>query len=355
MTKSHFFATVSCLVGTLAFGTDMQATKPTKAASGAERTLSVISELTIKSESAGPLIDPIQCDRDGNVYLMTSIDPSDGIRKLNSKGELLARFRASSASSLPVQVAVYYSVGLDGEVFQVAIPQHTIKRAVLIYAKDGNYKSGVTLENPPGAADWLPSQVAAFQSGDLLVTGLILDSVKHISTPFTGIFSSNGQLQRQVLLADDEEIQKLVENGDPHVVATDRPYSNRAVEWGQMDAASDGNIYLLRNMSPAIIYAISPAGEVVKRFTVETTGNVISMHLANQKIAVLYKDGDAPTDAVRIVGFDGHVIATYHQKMKDGHGELGTGLACYAENPERFIFLSTTDEGFLQFKVAEPQ
>ena len=42
--------------------------------------------------------------------------------------------------------------------------------------------------------------------------------------------------------------------------------TNRAVGWGQTEPAKDGNIYSMRRASPADFYAISPGGEVVKRF-----------------------------------------------------------------------------------------
>jgi len=36
-----------------------------------------------------------------------------------------------------------------------------------------------------------------------------------------------------------------------------------------MEAGSDGNLYLMRRLSPVILYAISPAGEIIRRFTVD--------------------------------------------------------------------------------------
>ena len=314
------------------------------------QTLSVVDELTIKSDVARMFIDPIKCDSDGNIYLMTSPSPSEDIQKFSSKGELLVHFVASSTSDIAVQVVTYYSIGENGEVYQVAFPRQTIRRAILTFARDGSYKAGVVLDNPPGAKDWVPSQVAAFSSGDLLVSGLAIDGEKHISTPFTGIFAPTGQLRKQVALPDDEDIQKMVEGGDPSVVAADHPYSNRAVELGDMDAAGDGNIYLLRNVSPAIFYAISPGGEVVRRFTVDIVDRIASMHISGDRIALAYHDRGTQTHTIKVVDFEGHVLATYQQPMKD---QLGFALACYTSKSERFTFVTTSDDGFLQFKFAE--
>lgn len=339
----------------LAIARDNKPHNVSKAKHDNARTLTLAKELTIKAEIARGFILPIKCDDEGNVYLLTNIDPSDGIRKISSKGEVLARFAASSAPDMRVDAAMYFSISQSGDLYQIAFPRQMMKRAILVFAKDGSYKSGIVLDNPPGARDWVPSQVAAFSSGDLLVTGLVIDNVRHISTPFTGVFSSSGQLQREVLLSDDHGIQKLVEGGDPHVVRVDHPYSNSAVEFGQMDPASDGNIYLLRNLSPVIVYAVSPAGEVIRRFTVDIDGKITSMNISGNKIALAYEEGETRKSAIKVVDLEGHPLATYHQAIKDGQGELGDALACYGNSPERFTFLGTSDNGFLELKFAEPQ
>ncbi len=326
-----------------------------KAAHDNVRTLAMIGQTKIKEMAAQAFILPVKCDSEVNVYLETGIAPSDGIWKFSSKGKLLARFQANSASDLPVDAAHYYSVGLTGEVYQIADPHENTRAAVLIFGKDGRYESGVLLETPLAAKDWMPSQVAAFSSGQLLVTGLVLDNVKRISTPFTAIFSSSGQLLKQIILADDKDIEKKVEGGDPQVVRVDHPYSNSAVEFGQMDTARDGNIYLLRNLFPALVYAISPGGEVVKRFTVDTGGPTLSMSVAGSKIAFHYQEGDAGRSAIKITDLEGHVQAVYRLATADGRDEFGSALACFTEDPERFTFLGTSEDGFLEFRIAEPR
>jgi hypothetical protein len=87
-----------------------------------------------------------------------------------------------------------------------------------------------------------------FPSGDLLVSGLRYDRDKnnHVMWPFTGIFSSDGTLLKEVTLEDDDDIRNLAASGDARVSSTTNPYGNHAVEFGQSEAADDGNIYLIR-------------------------------------------------------------------------------------------------------------
>ena len=349
-----------CIVLFLLFqGTlGLAAQKPAKgerAKADSRHLLKLVNEITVTSEPARGFVDPIKCDDDGNIYLMTNVDPSVGISKFNDKGQLLTHFRAVAATDFPIQIAVYYSISNTGDLYQVAIPRDTLQRAVVVFSKDGSYKSAIKLDTPPGAEDWIPSQVSAFGSGDLLVTGLTFDTVKHVSIPFTGIFSSSGTLRKQVILSDDEHTQQMVEAGDPQVVSEDHPYSNKAVEFGEMDVASDGNIYVMRNLDPLVFYAISSGGEVVKRFTVDVGGRTESMHISGRKIALLYRQGDTRESLLETVDLDGHTIASYTPEVKDGHSVLGSALACYLDKAERFTFLGTTEEGALQFKFAEPR
>ena len=80
------------------------------------------------------------------------------------------------------------------------------------------------------------------------------------------------------------------------------------------------------------------------------------MHLSGHRIALVSQnEGETRSDTVSVFDLEGKPIATYEDNPKDGHDRLGITLACYTDNPERFIFLGTTDEGYLQLKIAEPR
>ena len=310
--------------------------------------LALKTKVEVKSEMAQFFVDPLKCDEDGNLYLMTKMDAITGIRKLNAKGERLAVLVASPAADLKLKVAGYFSVAPNGSIYQLAYPQDTIDRAMLIYNKGGTLKSSVKLQ--PGFF-WTPTQVAAFSSGDVLIAGMRDDA--HV--PFTGLFDSTGALRKQLVLEDDEELQAMVEDGR---VESGHRYGNRAVELGQMENADNGNIYLMRRLSSPILYAISPGGEVVRRFTINAGSPDFlpeSMHIAGGKIAILFREPQTSEEFVRIVDLSGRELATYDEPMDNGRGTLGSAFACYSDNPERFTFLYTSNNGNLGLKVAEPR
>ena len=141
-------------------------------------------------------------------------------------------------------------------------------------------------------------------------------------------------------------------------VASGHAYGNRAVELGQMEGANDGNIYLMRRLPSPILYAISPGGEVVRHFTVDTGSTDFipdSMHIAGGKIAIVFREPQTREEFIKIVDLNGKELATYDEPVENGRGTFGGAFACYSDNSERFTFLYTDDDGHLGFKIAEPR
>ncbi len=137
---------------------------------------------------------------------------------------------------------------------------------------------------------------------------------------------------------------------------------NYAISRGEMKLGGDGNVYLLRWLNPAVIYAISPAGEIVRRFTVDpgdTELTVRGMEIAGNRIAVVFrrsKEGEpVQQELIKVVGIEGNKVATYGMPMADGHVAFGISLACYTQNPEQFTFLGWTKDEKMVLNITEPQ
>jgi hypothetical protein len=309
------------------------------------------------SEAATAFATPFACDSDGNLYLKSEITGVTAIRKLNSKGERTAIFEPAANSDLQVTVTAYFSVTRDGEVYALVYPTKEIDRYVMVFKADGSYKTKIKLQ--PGFP-WFPSSMAVFPNGTLLVTGQEYDLKRdQPMLPFTGIFAADGKLLKELQLEDDNAIHDMAKTGDSRVTSPRAPSSNRAVSWGQIEAAKDGNLYLMRWLSPAVFYAISPGGEVVRRFTVDP-GNAnfhpLDMHISGNRMAVLFYEPQSNEKIMKIVDLEGKEIATYDELVANGKpqlGMLGLAFACYTQQPERFTFL-VTDEHKIQLKHAEP-
>jgi hypothetical protein len=313
-----------------------------------------VQTIVAKAEVAASFDQPLTCDNDGNLYLQSEHFGVSGIRKLNAKGERTALFQPNANPDLKIDGVGYFALSPSGELYQFVFP-HEMARYVMVYKSDGSYKSVIKLQ--PGFP-WIPSSLAAFPSGNLLVSGLEFDrdAKNGVMWPFTGIFSSDGTLLKEVKLEDDDAFRDLAASGDARVTSGTNPQANHAVEFGQMQAADDGNVYLMRWITPTIFYAISPGGEVIRRFVVDPGDESYrpsAMHVAGNRIAVLFFQPQSMEERMKIVDLEGHEIATYDELREKGKPILGLAFACYTENPQRFTFLTTGDGERLNLQTVE--
>jgi hypothetical protein len=250
-----------------------------------------------------------------------------------------------------------FTVSADGEVYQLVFP-HSYDRDVFLYNKDGSYKSKVKLDV---GGVWSPSLFVVFPSGNFLATGRKWDRTAREYFPFTGIFSSNGILLKELQLEDEENIHKLEVSADSRF--SPGPTSggiNYAISHGKMEVGADGNVYLLRWLNPAVVYVISPGGEVVRRFTVDP-GNqdlmVERMAIVGNRIAVVFRKTSSEHRAlqqlIEIIDLEGNKVATYDQPVVDGHVAFGASLVCYGLNPEKFTFMEWTRDDKWMLNIAE--
>jgi hypothetical protein len=300
------------------------------------------------------LAGPPNCDAKGNLYLKTTPDGVSAIHKLNSKGERIALFQPKSPG-LQIDFSAYFSIGPDGDLYELVYP-HEISRYVLVYGMKGNLKSTIKLQ--PGFA-FMPYRLAVFPSGDLLVSGLEYDKDRNnrVMWPFNGIFSQDGTLRKELVLEDDNTIHDMAVYGDMRVISGHNPSSNHAVSWGSAETGPDGNVYLMRRLSPATFYAISADGRVVRRFTVDPGREdfmPFSMHIGGNRIAVLFHQPQTGDEIIKIVDLAGREISTYDESVVNGEQPLGLAFACYASNPERLTFFETTEDNKLELTVARP-
>jgi hypothetical protein len=308
--------------------------------------LTPIESVLAKSEVATGFAD-LGCDSDGNLYLGLDSPGAPAIRKLNSKGELVAVFQPFANPDINVLGTGEYDVTADGELYMWVGSRTEVTRYVLIFKADGSYKENIKLQ--PGFP-WVPASIAVFPNGNLLMTGqeYVKDPAQPM-LPFTAIFRSDGKLLKEINLEDDQRLQDLATARDPKVTSPYAPMSNRSVAWGRMAAAKDGNIYIMRWLSPAIFYAVSPGGEVVRRFTVDPGSPdfmPIQMHISGNRIAVLFRKPQTNEKIMKIVDLDGNDLSTYDELRDNGKaklGPVGLAFACYHSNPEWFTFLTTDD------------
>lgn len=315
--------------------------------------LTAVERFVSKSESAFYFAEP-SCDGDGNLYLGPG-NNGDAIRKFNSKAELVASFKPEANPDTEVLGVGRYTVTPDGELYVPVGSKSSIFWRILAFKADGSYSTNI---KPEVAIPVQPATITVFANGNILMTGTKLDrNSKMFIIPFTGIFRSDGKLLKEVTLEQDERLpdtsaMRNLQAGQAVPVIT-----NRAVEWSQAEPAKDGNIYIMRWASPADFYAVSPGGEVVKRFKLDPGAdyyNPEQMHIAGNRIAVMFWHTSSDR-MMKIVDLDGQELATYEiNPATDMPKSEPLGVfACYTLGPERFTFLANDKDLKLTVKQVE--
>ncbi len=140
--------------------------------------------------------------------------------------------------------------------------------------------------------------------------------------------------------------------GDSRVVSPEAPTVNNAIGLGEMDVAEDGNVYLMRRLSPAILYAISPTGDVIRRFTVDPgEPNYMpgSLHVSGKEIAIQFYRPQGSDQLIKVVDLTGQELKSIHIDKSDS---MGFGFACYSEHPRTFTYLGEGKSEELELKSA---
>lgn len=318
------------------------------------RHLATVETIVAKQQTAAGFSDLV-CDEDGNIYLGNEYG-GEPIRKLSPKGDLATSFNLNSDSDVEVYGDGPFALSVDDELYAWVGNRKDRTYYVLVFGSDGRYKRKIKLDT---GFPWAPGPFAVFKNGSLLMTGQEYDGdVRRPMLPFTAIFRPDGKLLKELSLEDDERIHKLAVERDPKLTSIAVPNSNRAVAWGHAQPAKDGNIYIMRWLSPAVIYAVSPGGEVVRRFSIDPGSSrfmPVNMHVAGNRIAILFRDEGTKEQNLKVVNLNGEELASYDASGGDSSAPFGAAFACYFGKTERFSFLATDEDHRILLRTVEPR
>jgi hypothetical protein len=281
----------------------------------------------------------------------------EGIHKISPNGKKLAVYEAIHNPKFSRIDATSYFATLGGRVYQLVYPHEELDRYIFTFKPNGEFESAIKLKID---FPWLPSLLAVFPNGEFIVSGLEYDTKRNGAMwPFTGIFSSDGTLLKEVKLQDDEQLHDMAALGDSRVTVPGRPQINRAVTNGYIDIGNDGNAYLMRWTDPAIVYAISSDGRVVHRFPVDPGDpgyRPSAMHIHNGRIAILFVEMQRRDLRMKVGDLQGEEIANYNHPASGGkpsEERVGAAFACYKSSPGAFVFAGAADDSRLQLWLAE--
>jgi hypothetical protein len=203
-------------------------------------------------------------------------------------------------------------------------------------------------------------QIAIFRSDEILIAGLQGHPEYKAST---AIYDSNGHLVKQFVLDGDAEIERAIELGDARYTGAPGG-GNDPVSRSVAISGDDGYVYLVRATSPASVYVISAAGEVIRKIVVRAPSGAglpaFGIRVVENKLAVkFYRDCDSRLNRNSCEGADYTVVdATTGQGLAEYSAEkdLAGPIACFAPDPDRFFTFWIPPDGHrLEIIEAAPQ
>jgi len=327
------------------------ADKPPQPVVRASAALQVTAE--VKTSLAGGLAGRVRCDAEGDIYFRPTDAETPGkyhpisalpIRKLRSDGTLAGSF--SLADAAHGLLAVDFFVTADGTVYQAARSESDHAVYVVSYSPDGALQSKVRLDGD----FFIPYQIAVFKSGEVLISGI---NGPYNRTPSTAVYGANGKLIREIYEPEDEDARKRAQAGEPGFRPDNIDSSNDFVVRGDAALGSDGNVYLLRAASPALIFVISPKGEVVRKLRIEPPESGLwagRLKSAPGTLAISFLQKGTNVGVIEVVDYLGNPTGIY--AASDARIYAGL-LGCYS--PKRFTFLSLAAGDGLHLNTAEPK
>lgn len=343
------------------FGQDIE--NKTRDEPAAWRTMQIRDTVFTRLDAI-PMLSPLKCDAEGNIYIRpNNLGARFGwneVLKFSPTGERKATFTMPSEL-----LAKQYFIANDGVVFVLAEEEQKSdplrnkpevsewKRAnvfLVEYEKDGNLKRKTKLDS-----DFFPSgSFVIFPSGQMLISATEAPKQRPAppsNEPFTALFDSKGQLLLRITAKDDAWITEAVEAGDEKKIVPGKG-RNPAITKGQAVIGSDGNAYILRATSPAVIFVISNAGAVIRTLALPSGDPPLfpSIMFENKgQLALVFQEpGQGGRERIRIFNSStGDVIETATVEPP-----LGAAVACFT--PPQFTFLREKDGKFV-FYLAEPR
>lgn len=328
--------------------------------------LQATSTTNLSSELGGAFHPPVKCDADGNLYIRRfALNRRRGpVIKIDSEGKPAALFDPMAFPELALDRVDAFSPAPDGGIYQIAQSGITKPRMyVLHYSSDGSPSSPSRLE-----ADFEVYTFAAFANGSFLVSGTQRDPMdkNDHGHGVTAVFSADGRELAPVTFQEPkkgsgktgtESGAKAGEGASSQPVQTVAPADSTktvgALDLKDAEMSRDGNLYVMRASSQALVEVISPSGKIVKTFKIAAPlagGIANSFHVSENRLALLFMNGGEQSPSIEVVdGQTGRKISAYSVSS-----DLGT-FACYSANDGVFTFLKHGDGNVIEMIRAEAQ
>ena len=173
--------------------------------------------------------------------------------KIAPDGSQKATYSYSGVADIKDDTLLAASAGDHEEMYELL--RAPGQRVLLRLSENGQLESRTEIDAPEPFA---PAQLEVLPNGTLFVSGtLIGDKTGHgAGEPVNALYDASGRWLKEIRLKNDSGLLK-----QPLKTADRIGSQNRAVHFGRTTVGNDGNLYVMRATSPAMVYVISPEGK----------------------------------------------------------------------------------------------
>lgn len=310
--------------------------------------LKVTRVTAVRGESATALSGPVKCSPDGHVFLRQAEEHSFGtaVLRISADGSNRTRFGLQNVPSFADGLLVDFFVQ-HGKVYLLAEKSRPAGRLYVI-SVDSKGSASTPIEVQ---SDVKARQIGVFQSGEFLILGRQNDSEGH-SRPFIGIFGPDGSLRKKIKLEKDPSALSG-ENPDNTSGSAQRGLpANTIIALTKVEAAPQGNLFIMRYSPNGPVYSVNAAGEVLSRFSLNAVSDSVtplSIKAYDERIVVemIRKDDPNQSRVSEVILYEldrtsGQPVAQY----RHSDPRIGTALAC--ADTTSYVFITGSAEGEFQ-------
>jgi hypothetical protein len=345
----------------------------------------------------------IKCGPNGGIYAVYGSAPPARLFQFNQPGGIfrapgrkvsispkgLTEYPIPALSGYGSASRVSCDVRADGTLFALVNAARrgsggALKRGSFIveYNDDGTVDSRLRVGNEPGKRIQ-PLRMAVFGDGNFLLSGTTVLPHRALGT-FAGIFDRQGTfitpLKVGRAIAHPEKPQERgagaaskepappgsakapkQRSAKKQTAASEREAEAKnpvSLESSTLSVSSqDGNVYVLQGTSAATLYAVSPAGYVVRKFDLKPPEPGMSplqmaaagpgylfIYYGRIGVAVTNKNPGKPNYITVLNSETGHVTAAY--RMPKAY--VGFAVPACADSPDGFLFLGASKDNHLE-------
>jgi hypothetical protein len=328
-------------------------------------TLVLDKTIPVPSEQNALLVLPIVSGLDGSILFRKFSRPASPLIKIWPDGKKSVRLSfQNGASELQKATDSAFTMTPSGEILVIATDKD--KMFLVRFDSDGAYKSHSRFESQM----WIEHIAAIGDGQTFLAVGFEKpEEGKPPSIPFTAIFNANAQLVKTLKFPADydggkTQKPKSADKQSPDVPAEkltiqeEKPGGSEALEkmdrviLGSVRSSGDGKVYLLRHVTPALVYVLDSAGSVERTLKIappEPGLQPSEMQVAGGRVALEFDQPGKDNGRVAITITDagtGELLQTY--SVDRG---LGAAFASYSLD-NRFSFVGA-EKNNLAIKLAK--